>query len=73
LHLEEEVKSGALVKNPENSQPVGNVTSAITSPRFGPIALAVLKRPHDKAGTELVAEYGANSINATVSSLPFIH
>ena len=72
LHLEEEVKSGALVKNPENSQPVGNVTSAITSPRFGPIALAILKRPQDKAGTELIAEYGANSINATVSSLPFL-
>jgi len=73
LHLEEEVKFGALVKNPENSQPVGNVTSAIISPRFGPIALAILKRPQDKAGTELIAEYGANSINATVSSLPFIN
>ena len=39
----------------EDGQPAGVVTSAVHSPRFGPIALAVLRRPSDQPGVHLHA------------------
>ncbi|GAB4469567.1 MAG: glycine cleavage T C-terminal barrel domain-containing protein [Anaerolineae bacterium] len=50
---------------------VGEVTSAAISPRFGPIALAVLRRPHDKPGTVLAAAAGDVEIAAQAVALPF--
>jgi tRNA-modifying protein YgfZ len=50
-----------------NGKPVGKVTSVAHSPRFGDIALAVLKRPFEKAGTKV--NLGENQ--AVVSALPF--
>lgn len=52
-------------------QPVGNITSTALSPRFGPIALAVVKRPYDKPGSELVALSEEQSISAVTTPLPF--
>jgi folate-binding protein YgfZ len=55
----------------DKNQPVGKITSIAQSPRFGFIALAILKRPYDQPGSELrVAEQEAD-ISGTVSSLPF--
>jgi glycine cleavage system aminomethyltransferase T len=65
-------KIGTSVHSPENNQPAGNITSSTASPRFGAIALAVLKRPFDQPGTQLIAKQGADSINVTVSNLPFL-
>ncbi|MCS7221000.1 MAG: glycine cleavage T C-terminal barrel domain-containing protein [Anaerolineae bacterium] len=50
---------------------VGVITSAAVSPRFGPIALAVLKRPYDQPGTVVTAVGENVSARATVTSLPF--
>jgi folate-binding protein YgfZ len=53
-------------------KPAGAVTSAVHSPRFGEIALAIIKRPHHQAGTLVHAgDTEAQSIPATVTSLPF--
>ena len=53
-------------------RPAGTVTSAVVSPRFGPIALAVIKRPHHEPGTQLVVgAEPAGQTAATVESLPF--
>jgi folate-binding protein YgfZ len=48
---------------------VGAVTSAVQSPMLGrPIALAIVKRPHDALGTELQA----GELAAQVVALPFV-
>jgi folate-binding protein YgfZ len=47
----------------------GSVTSVVKSPRFGAIALAVIKRPHNKPGTEVAV--GEDEIPARVNELPF--
>ncbi len=53
-------------------KPAGAVTSAVHSPRFGEIALAIVKRPHHQVGTLVhVGITEAQSEPATVSSLPF--
>lgn len=48
-------------------RPVGEITSAAESPRFGPIALAVLRRPAHEPGTTVSVEERP----ATVVALPF--
>ncbi len=50
---------------------VGAVTSAAVSPHLGPIALAVVRRPHHEAGTRLVVEGGDRQGAAEVVGLPF--
>ena len=54
------------VHDPEGKR-VGEVTSAILSPRFGAIALAFVRRPWDAPGTRLRVGGGS----AEVTSLPF--
>jgi folate-binding protein YgfZ len=50
---------------------VGDVTSAVQSPRLGPIALAVLKRPHHEPGTSITIRSGDQLVRGTVVDLPF--
>jgi folate-binding protein YgfZ len=52
-------------------QPVGKITSTALSPRFGPIALAIVKRPFDQPGSELVTQSGEESISGVTALLPF--
>ena len=47
----------------------GQVTSSVMSPRFGPIALAYLRRGHDSPGTKLEVESAGRT--AEVVGLPF--
>jgi folate-binding protein YgfZ len=54
------------VQDPEGRR-VGEVTSAVLSPRFGAIALAFVRRPWDAPGTRLRVGDGS----AEVTSLPF--
>jgi len=50
----------------------GVITSAAISPRFGPIALAVLRRPYDQPGTILQAKTSSDQgVTARVTTLPF--
>jgi folate-binding protein YgfZ len=52
-------------------KPAGTLTSFAQSPRFGPIALAILKRPYFQPGTQVALGSPASETGATVVSLPF--
>jgi folate-binding protein YgfZ len=55
-----------------DGKPAGEITSATVSPKFGPIALAVVKRPFFEPGTTLQVKLGEHTIPATTCQLPFI-
>ncbi len=65
LRLDAPVDPGAQVH--ADGKPAGQVTSIANSPRFGDIALAILKRPFDQADTKVVV----GNIQALVVELPF--
>ena len=50
-----------------DGQKVGTVTSAAHSPSLGPLALAVVKRPHNTPGVQVTV----GEQTATVAALPF--
>ena len=55
-----------------DERPAGVLTSYAMSPAFGPIGLAVIRRPHDREGTVLqVGEKPASGVNGEVARLPF--
>ncbi len=60
-----EIRSGAQVE--AGGRPVGLVTSSVSSPRLGPLALAYVRTPHCRPGTLLSVDGTA----AAVSALPF--
>lgn len=66
LRLSEPAAPGSRVL--AEGSPVGVLTSVAVSPQLGPIALAVLRRPHHEPGTQVVIEGGGAG---TVSPLPF--
>jgi folate-binding protein YgfZ len=70
LHLQQPAQAGEQVWAEERS--VGVITSAAVSPRFGPIALSILRRPHFEPGSAL--RVGADSHRAQpalCTALPF--
>lgn len=69
LRLSAPVVPGLTVEAEE--KPVGKVTSAVVSPRFGPIALAVVRRPFHTPGTEVSVRAAEGRVTAVVTSLPF--
>lgn len=71
IMLSEPVNTGAVVA--VEGRNVGTVTSAGLSPRFGPIALAIVRRPHNLSGTtvSVLISDGDRGINGTVQALPF--
>jgi tRNA-modifying protein YgfZ len=69
LFLGEEIPLGAQVRG--EGKPVGVITSAVLSPRYGPIALSIIKRPYHQPGTELIVDLGENKLVARVTQLPF--
>lgn len=54
-----------------DDRPVGTVTSCVLSPRFGPIALSVLRRPYNEPSKTVTIGHEASSVRAIVTSLPF--
>lgn len=72
LHPDAPVYSGARIL--AEGKPCGTVTSAVQSPRFGLIALAIVKRPYHQPATHLSVESNdenGNAIPARVTGLPF--
>jgi len=70
LRLQKLVESGSQVE--VEGKTVGTVTSVADSPRFGPIALAYLKRPHFQPGNPVsVVSPTADSVLAAVVTIPF--
>lgn len=70
LRLDLPVAPGAAVQ--VEGRGAGEVTSAVVSPTLGPIALAVIKRPHFAPGTVVVITTGENSVRGEVVPLPFV-
>lgn len=71
LRLEQPVQPGVRVWAADGI-PAGKITSAATSPRFGEIALAVVKRPHHEPGSAVkVGEAYQSAVQAQVVLLPF--
>jgi folate-binding protein YgfZ len=58
-----------------DGKPIGKITSCVVSPRFGQIALAIVKRPHDQPGSPVLpgadSETASGNRPAVVHSLPF--
>ncbi len=69
LRLDAPVSMGAAVLVEGRS--AGEVTSAAVSPRFGPIALAVLRRPHFAPGTPVHVTDATGEAKGIVVPLPF--
>jgi folate-binding protein YgfZ len=68
LRLESAVSTGERVW--VDGKAVGVVTSSCVSPRFGPIALAMIKRPYNQPETSLTV--GEQGMAAQVTALPFM-
>jgi len=71
LQLTNTVQVGDTLFQTDSHQPVGKVTSFADSPRFGHVALAVIKRPFYETGNELVAGEKGKNILAKTTELPF--
>lgn len=71
LLIDGEAELGDTLYLQANAQPQGKITSLATSPGFGAIGLAVIKRPHHQAGTKLTISHGDKSIQALTTALPF--
>jgi folate-binding protein YgfZ len=69
LRLEAPAPVGSLAL--AEGKPAGVITSSVRSPAFGPIALAVLRRPYNQSGTQVVVRPEGNEIKGMVTTLPF--
>lgn len=65
ISLDELTEEGSLIE--VDGKPIGSLTSVTYSPHFGPIGLAVLKRPYHQADTHLKI----GRVNGTVRNIPF--
>ncbi len=72
LKLDRPAVAGARLRS-EDGRPAGRLTSYAFSPRFGPIGLAVVRRPFDEAGLKLALEIdeGKSPVKGEVVQLPF--
>lgn len=66
IRLKAPVEVGAKVT--ADGKAIGEITSSAVSPHFGPIALAVLRRPHHEAGSAVMA----GDVAGVVAELPFV-
>ena len=70
LFLDKSVTAGSQLE--AEGKPAGKLTSFVFSPRFGPIALAMVRRPYHQDGQELTVKDGELTVNARLKSLPFL-
>ncbi len=70
LFMSEETNVGDTLYPPDKGQPVGKITSIAVSPRIGPIALAIVKRPYTQPGDKLRVGEQESSILASISEIP---
>jgi folate-binding protein YgfZ len=71
LLMSEDANLGDTLYPLDKGQPVGKITSIAISPRFGSIALAIVKRSHIQPGDELRVGDQEPSILASISEIPF--
>jgi folate-binding protein YgfZ len=71
LKLKNSAQEGDTLFPTDSHQPIGKVTTIANSPRFGQVALAIIKRPFYEPGNELVAGEKGKGILANTTELPF--
>lgn len=71
LRLSALVEHGSRLWSPEGNQPAGEITSLVNSPRFGLIALGIIKRDFSRPGTSLRIGRDKSGGTAEVVTLPF--
>jgi folate-binding protein YgfZ len=69
LRLDALVTVGAAVQ--VEGRTVGAITSVVQSPRHGPIALAVIRRPHHAPGITVAVADAVGAISGVTVALPF--
>jgi len=70
LHLEEEIPAeGATLE--ADGREVGWLTSAVRSPRWGPIGLGYVQREYAEPGRPVSVRWGGRTIPARLAALPF--
>jgi tRNA-modifying protein YgfZ len=70
LNLERRVSPGAEIR--VEGRIAGSVTSAAHSPRFGPVALGIIKRPFFEPETQVMVMDEGDQIPASTKALPFL-
>lgn len=68
LQAAEPMEAGASVH--VDGKSIGQISSTALSPRLGPIALAVLRRPYDQDGTRVEVSNHSGAVSATVRTEP---
>lgn len=71
LSLANRSEVGLTLYSTDKDQPVGRITSTGNSPRFGSIALAIVKRPYHTPGTGLRTHQDGKQLAVEVRELPF--
>jgi folate-binding protein YgfZ len=71
LRLSGKVPSNAVLNLQHDSKNAGEITSVVTSPRCGNIALAYVKKSCEPAGTRLKVLFDGGEADAEVTNLPF--
>ena len=67
LDTDQQIDPGTVIRSTGN-QEIGKVTSAVVSPRLGPIALGYVRYEHLGPGTNVLID----NIAATITELPFV-
>jgi tRNA-modifying protein YgfZ len=70
LYLDSKSATGIQLR--AGDKPAGKITSFVLSPRLGPIALAIVKRPFHQEGTQLSFQDNDAVRTARVTYLPFL-
>jgi tRNA-modifying protein YgfZ len=70
LYLETSTAVGTQLR--AGDKPAGKITSYVLSPRLGPIALAIVRRPFHQEGTRLTFQDNDAVRTARVTPLPFL-
>jgi tRNA-modifying protein YgfZ len=69
IRLDSPVEPGASIE--AEGRPAGVITSSAQSPRYGTIALGIVRRAHHEPGTRLTILAGDRKITGEVQGLPF--
>lgn len=71
IKLNSLAKPGDQIYSPDQKAPIGKLTSMVASPRYGQIGLAVIKRPFNQPGSQIVVSGQDYSLPGSVCALPF--
>jgi tRNA-modifying protein YgfZ len=71
VRLSGQVEPGDRVWSENGGAAAGSITSTANSPNFGVIAMAILKRPFNEPGTQVLVGTKETGVRGTVQTLPF--